>query len=107
MEDIKEVMMLIICFFLIAFIIIFLYYSLEIIPNYLERVATLDTKEKFLYEEVIERFAVVHTYNSSIYNCVNYSKDLAFILEIHSNTLQNIYSVYSFKDPWKYTIVLH
>ena len=34
-----------------------------------------------LYERVIQRFAETHEYNKTTYNCVNYSKDLAFILD--------------------------
>lgn len=37
-------------------------------------------KEKPLFEKVIERFAEVHNYNLTTYNCVNYSQDLKFIL---------------------------
>ena len=34
-----------------------------------------------LYERVIERFAETHNYDKELYNCVNYSEDLAFVLE--------------------------
>ena len=36
---------------------------------------------KYLYEEVIQRFAEVHSYNKTEYNCVNYSEDLGVVLE--------------------------
>jgi len=43
-------------------------------------ILNIDT-QKPLYERVIKRFADTHTYNLTTYNCVNYSEDLAFILD--------------------------
>ena len=42
---------------------------------------TLEHLERPLHERVIERFADVHEYNITEYNCVNYSEDLGFILD--------------------------
>lgn len=81
-----------IAIFLMLFVCFFMVYEVDLLVKSTiqqEKTTSIIQQEKPLYERVIKRFAEVHNYNVTSYNCVNYSEDLGFILDnLGYNTTQ-------------------
>ena len=58
-----------------------MYYQTNKLTENILSLTEYTLSHKYLYEEVIQRFAEVHSYNKTEYNCVNYSEDLGVVLE--------------------------